>query len=171
MSVVLGIDPGISGAIACIIDGELLDVEDMPTFTEKRGKRNVTTVSPLGVATILQDFAVAALATPSVVVERVHATPQMGVTSSFAFGDGYGVLRGVVAALRYPVRFVEPSVWKKAAGLTADKGGSRRLAAERWPEQADLFKRVKDEGRAEAALIAAWGLDPYGLLTPSGGSG
>jgi crossover junction endodeoxyribonuclease RuvC len=157
VTVIIGIDPGITGAIACLVDGELLDVEDMPTFTEMRGKRNVTTVSPSGVTNVLDEFAVNGVNEPLVIIERVHATPQMGVTSAFNFGDGYGVLRGCVAALGYPVRYVEPSVWKKAAGLTADKGGSRRLASERWPAVAQLFARVKDDGRAEAALIAAWG--------------
>jgi crossover junction endodeoxyribonuclease RuvC len=155
MTTTIGVDPGNSGAIACIIDGELLGVEDMPTFTEVRGGKKRTTVDPAGIANIMRGFAAANLETPTVVIERVHAMPGQGVTSSFNFGDGYGCLRGVVAALGYPVVYVQPSVWKKAMGATADKGGSRRLATERWPHHADLFRRVKDDGRAEAALIAA----------------
>ena len=155
MTTTIGIDPGLSGAIGCIIDGQLLAVDDMPTFSEQRGKRTIRTVNAAGVADILREFAMANMETPTVIIERVHATPQMGVTSAFSFGDGYGVLRGVVAALGYPVTFIEPATWKKAMSLTADKGGSRRLATERWPHHADLFRRVKDDGRAEAALIAA----------------
>jgi crossover junction endodeoxyribonuclease RuvC len=157
MTTILGIDPGLSGAIACVINGELLAVEDMPTFSEIRGRKTINTVNANAVASIMREFALANLETPTVVIERVHATPQMGVTSAFSFGDGYGVLRGVTAALGYPVTFVAPNVWKKAMGLTADKGGSRRLATERWPACADLFARVKDDGRAEAALLAGWG--------------
>lgn len=157
MSIIIGIDPGITGAIACIVDGKLLDVEDMPTFAEQRGRRAVTTISPAGVALALNEFAVAGLDIPTVIIEQVHATPQMGVTSAFNFGDGFGVVRSVPLALGWPVRFVTPQTWKKAAGLTADKHGSRRLATERWPEHADLFRLAKHDGRAEAALIAAWG--------------
>ena len=156
MTTIVGIDPGLSGAIACIIDGQLLDVEDMPTFSEQRGRKTVRTVNAAEVASILRGFASANLETPHVIIERVHAMPGQGVTSMFSMGDGYGVLRGVVATLGYPVTFVEPRQWKKAMGLTADKGGSRRLATERWPQCSDLFKRVKDDGRAEAALLAAW---------------
>lgn len=157
MTTTIGIDPGLTGALACIIDGQLLTVEDMPTFSEQRGKRTIRTVNAAAVADILRDFALANMETPTVIIERVHAMPGQGVASSFNFGDGYGVLRGVVAALSYPVQMVEPRAWKKAAGLAANKGGSRRLATERWPQHADTFKRVKDDGRAEAALIAAFG--------------
>ena len=158
MTTTIGIDPGLDGALACLIDGQLLDVEDMPTFTETRGRKTIRTINANGVANILRDFALANMETPTVIIERVHAMPGQGVSSSFNFGDGYGVLRGVVATLGYPVEFVTPNAWKKAAGLTADKGGSRRLAAQRWPAQADLFRLVKHDGRAEAALIAAWTL-------------
>lgn len=157
MTTVIGIDPGIGGAVACLIDGELFDVEDMPTFTVVKGKRKSTTVNPAGIVDILRTFATANLETPTVVIERVHSMPGMGSTSAFSFGDSFGVLRGVVAALAYPVLFVEPRGWKKAAGLSADKGQARRLASERWPAQAGLFTRVRDDGRAEAALIAAFG--------------
>jgi hypothetical protein len=53
---------------------------------------------------------------------------------------------------------VSPAKWKKALGLSADKGASRRRAIELWPERAQWFARVKDDGRAEAALIAYWWL-------------
>ena len=157
MTTTIGIDPGLDGAIACLVDGELLDVEDMPTFSEKRGKKTTRSVNPAEIARILRTFVIAGgTPKPTVVVERVHALPGNGGVSMFNFGDGYGCIRGVVATLGFRSEFVRPAQWKPAMGLTADKGDSRRLATQRWPQHAETFRRVKDDGRAEAALLAAW---------------
>lgn len=47
---------------------------------------------------------------------------------------------------------------RRALGLSPDKGASRRRAIELWPAQSAMFARVKDDGRAEAALIGYWWL-------------
>lgn len=152
-TVVVGIDPGVSGAIAALDqrDGALMWLEDMPALDKH--------VNAAALADLLEveDIALAA-------VEAVHAMPKQGVTSSFNFGRSYGVVLGVLAALDAPVTHLRPTVWKKAAGLTADKSASRRLATDIWPAHADAFKLVKHDGRAEAALLArhAW-LSMWGL--------
>jgi crossover junction endodeoxyribonuclease RuvC len=89
-----------------------------------------------------------------VVVEQVHAMPRQGVSSTFSFGKACGMIEGVVAARGLPIAWVTPQRWKKAMGVTADKNSSRQLAINLWPNEAELFKRVKDADRAEAALIA-----------------
>jgi crossover junction endodeoxyribonuclease RuvC len=73
----------------------------------------------------------------------------------FNFGYSAGILAGVCAGLRVPVSLHRPSVWKRAAGVPADKGGARQMAQRFWPGCRD-FDRVKDDGRAEAALLARW---------------
>ena len=83
--------------------------------------------------------------------------PRQGVSSTFKYGVGYGTILGVCGALRLPVRHVTPAVWKRAAGLSKDKGASRRRACELWPAHSASFGRVRDDGRAEAALIARHG--------------
>jgi len=75
----------------------------------------------------------------------------------FRFGQGYGAIQMALAGHKIPTRLVTPSKWKSHFGLSRDKGVSRGLAMQRFPEQAQMFSRVKDDGRAEAALIALYG--------------
>ncbi len=93
------------------------------------------------------------------VVERVSAMPGNGAVSMFNFGRSYGDVRGVIGALDIPLHFVTPQKWKKHFGLTSDKDQSRLRAIRMFPAVADQFKRKKDDGRAEAALIALYGAE------------
>jgi crossover junction endodeoxyribonuclease RuvC len=83
--------------------------------------------------------------------------PGQGVTSMFNFGRSYGDVRGVIGAMEVPLHFVTPQKWKKHFGLSSDKEQSRLRAIRMFPAVADSFKRKKDDGRAEAALIALYG--------------
>lgn len=145
---IIGVDPGKSGALARLDDaGRLLEVADMPV------------VGPIISAHLLDEIvnrwsfdSPAATA----VIEDVHAMPKQGVSSVFSFGRSLGVAEGVLAGNGLSLRYVSPAKWKRALGLGNDKGVSRRRAIELWPEHAKAFARVKDDGRAEAALIAYW---------------
>lgn len=152
----VGIDPGLNGALACIADdGRLMHTADMPTVQVKRGRGFKTEVSPSLLAHLLAiQFSEPPLLA---VLEDVNATPQMGTTSAFSFGRSKGVLEGALAMLAWPVEYVAPATWKKAMGLTKDKGACRAAALKAWPAQAGDFARVKDDGRAEAALLAEFG--------------
>lgn len=151
---IVGIDPGNSGAIACLdLSTHDIIVCDMPTYKGKSGK---TVVNSMELLEMLEP--------PSgdpgsvfAVLEQVWSRPKEGVSSAFRFGQNYGSCQTALAAHKYDVRDVTPPVWKRHFGLTSDKGVSRGLAIQRFPRQADLFKRVKDDGRAEAALIALYG--------------
>ena len=88
------------------------------------------------------------------VIERVSAMPKQGVSSSFRFGQGYGIILGVLASKDIRIIDVAPGVWKKHFRLTADKEKSRALAIKRFPRI--NFSRKKDANRAEAALLALW---------------
>jgi len=147
---ILGIDPGLSGAGAIVDDdGSLLSVFDMPTMGEKTRKR----IDASLVSRLIREIG------PSLaIIEDVHSMPGQGLSSTFSFGRSAGVVDGVLAALEVPVRFVDPRAWKKAYRLSASKEDSRRAAIEMWPKHAHLFERAKDHGRAEAALIARWGV-------------
>lgn len=156
MSFVIGIDPGAAGAVAILEakTGQLVHVFDMPAIDIKIGTKIKRRVSPEMLASelrlYLEEGAVA-------VIEQVNAMPGQGVTSMFAFGESFGLAKGVLAGLGIQCSTVTPGVWKKAMKLNAGKDGSRAKAAQLWPMSAGEFKRVKDDGRAEAALIAAWG--------------
>lgn len=147
---IAGIDPGKTGALALIVDDELADVTDTPAIDKRV---NAAAVSDW-FSTHKQMHGI-----DLVVIENVHSRPGQGVSSSFNFGRALGCVEGVVLALGLPVSFVTPATWKRDMGLTGkDKGASRQLATDTWPTWAGSFQRVKDDGRAEAALLALWGL-------------
>jgi crossover junction endodeoxyribonuclease RuvC len=88
------------------------------------------------------------------VVERVSAMPKQGVSSSFRFGMGYGIIHGALAAKNVQIIEVAPGIWKKHFRLSADKEQARALAIKRFPNVKLHLK--KDAGRAEALLMALW---------------
>lgn len=150
--VIVGIDPGKTGAIATLRDGKLVSVEDMPTIEilvsgKKRDRQSAAALSDL-----LADESIS-----HVFLEQVGVRPMEGAVGAFSFGRGFGQIEGILAAIRIPHTLVTPQVWKKKLGVPADKGGARLFASRLFPDHAKLFARVKDDGRAEAALIAYYG--------------
>jgi len=150
---IYGIDPGFTGAIALYWpDTGKLEVHDMPVMKNPKGK---TIINPHGVLDILANEGGKSLA----VIEQVAAMRGQGVSSMFRFGEGYGHLQMACAASKLPLKYVTPATWKKHFNLSRDKGVSRGVAMQRFPDQAQQFSRVKDDGRAEAALIALYGAE------------
>lgn len=152
---IMGIDPGVSGAIAIIEGGDLLDAFDVPVVETQSGRKKKRRISPeMLVAEIEEHIDYLA----RVYIEDVHAMPGQGVTSMFAFGEAAGLIRGVCAGLKVPVCLISPITWKRGMKLQgAGKDASRAMAARMWPQKASLFKRQRDDGRAEAALLAHYG--------------
>ena len=91
-------------------------------------------------------------------VELVGAMPGQGVSSVFAFGKSFGVVIGVPAALGVPFTLISPQVWKGALGVSAGKDGARARASQLMPAAAHHWTRVRDDERAESALIGMYGL-------------
>jgi crossover junction endodeoxyribonuclease RuvC len=153
MPTVLGIDPGATGALALYdIDLEALTLADMPQALIKVGKIKRRQVSEVWLADIIKHYQ-----PDTAWIERVHALPKQGVTSSFSFGLAYGLVRGVLAALAIPTSLVTPQEWKRSFRLGPDKSEARLIASRLFPANAASFIRVKDDGRAEAALLALFG--------------
>lgn len=150
---IAGVDPGAKGAVA-ILDTEThtLVVIDMPTLKVKRGSRIVNQVDAAILADLLRPHA----EDLHVTIEKVHAMPGQGVSSMFSFGRAAGIIEGVLAGLDVTFDLVPPATWTKAMRLYGGKDGSRHRAQELFPDQAHLFARKKDDGRAEAALIACF---------------
>ncbi len=150
---VLGIDIGAAGALALITaSGDLLEIADMPILRD--GPKNRRSVNgPLLSEIVYRWHATEAF------VEQVGPRPGEGSVQSFSFGRSKGVVEGVLAACGIPCKLIAPASWKRAVGLTlASKDAARSEAIRRWPGHAALFARIKDDGRAEAALIAIAGL-------------
>jgi crossover junction endodeoxyribonuclease RuvC len=147
MTIVMGIDPGISGAVAFYFPMvNRIAVDDVPVAG---GEINAHELARL-----------MRIHQPSLaVIEKVSAMPGQGVTSMFNFGRSYGDVRGVVCALGVPLHLVTPQKWKKHFGLSSDKEASRLRAIRTFPAAAESFKLKKHDGRAEAALIALYGAE------------
>ena len=154
---VLGIDPGLNGALAIMDPVERgFEIIDMPTVEVKRGNKLKREVSP---ALVFE--ALAGKGIEFAILERVGAMPGQGVTSMFSMGRSVGIIEGVIAAMGIPMTIVTPQKWQKAMEVRNGKDGARERAMQLFPMQADLFKRKKDDGRADAALIALYG-ERYG---------
>jgi crossover junction endodeoxyribonuclease RuvC len=147
---IIGIDPGMDGALAVVdADGHLEALEDMPTVATRQGKRQVNIPE---LAHLLRHHGRDA----TVKLEQVGARPGQGVTSMFNFGMGYGAVQGVIQTLGLPMTLVTPTAWKRAAGIQGtDKDYARTRALQLYPD-ADLARK-KDIGRADALLIARYG--------------
>ena len=149
MSIIIGVDPGLTGAISFFNDGGLVDVIDMPIMA--MGKKNQ--LNPYALTKALSEYTIR-----KAVIEKVGAMPGQGVASMFNFGMGYGVIQGVCAGLGIPIQLVTPQKWKKNAGLIGkDKDNARTLAQQMYPDAS--LSRKKDIGRADAILIARFGED------------
>lgn len=156
--VILGVDPGITGAIALINTAHwTLAVVDMPQEIGKAGRK--------GVSPTMTAQAIAAAGANYSFVEDVWSSPQAGVASSFSFGRSLGIVLGAASASS-ALTLVKPTVWKAALQVPRDKTQARTRAVQLFPAAAPLFARVKDDGRAEAALIAFWGLLTLKLTPP-----
>lgn len=146
---ILGIDPGATGAMVLLEDGQPIEWADMPIM--KVGA--ATRVNPAA----LTDF-IASCCCTHVYVEAVHSMPKQGVASSFNFGHSTGTIMGVLGAMGLPHTLITPQAWKKSAGLIGtDKDAARARAIQLWPKWTDLNKKGKGQALADAALIALHG--------------
>lgn len=158
---ILGIDPGISGALVFIdTEEQTIRIFDMPTFEFTTVKKR-TKIDPNGISSYIKEIS------PShAYVEDIYSSPQMGVTSSFNFGEGKGIILGICAALYIPLTLVKPTQWKKDMRVPADKKAAAHRASQLLPAVSGQFKGPRGgtmDGRAEAALLALYGAMEQGI--------
>ena len=157
MKVIVGIDPGLNGAIAIIENFKVIDLFDMPVMTE--GKKSKRQLNSALLVKILRDK-IKNYEETSVVVEQVNAMPGQGVTSMFNFGQTFGAIKGICAALSLPIFFVRPSKWKKHFNLiNASKDSSRTKVIEMYPSLSSQLAKKKDVNKSDAILIARYYCD------------
>lgn len=157
----IGIDPGIGGAVGVVGEaGQFVGVHDMPTLPTTTGRRQV---DPAALAYLLREIGPA-----FALVERVGARPGEGAVGAFAFGHTFGSITAVLAAVGIAHDLVQPAVWKRRSGIPpgVDKGVSIATAKRLLPAAVPCLNRVKDDGRAEALLLAlqAWERRQTGAL-------
>ena len=158
---IIGIDPGISGAICFFEDGQVKEIIDMPVMAEgKKNKRQIN--GPQTYNEILKRINKFQKKDIIVVIEQVSAMPGQGVTSMFNFGQSFGVLKGICSAMQLSMFFIRPAKWKKYFGLIkTDKDASRTKVIEIFPYISSELSRKKDSNKADAVLIASFFYNTY----------
>ena len=151
---IIGIDPGLSGAIAILENNKVLNIFDIPVMSE--GKKNKRQLNSALLVSLLREN-IAYNEEVAVVVEQVNAMPGQGVTSMFNFGQTFGAIKGICAALDLPIFFVRPSKWKKYFELiNSSKDASRTKAIEMYPYISEKLSKKKDVNKSDAILIARY---------------
>tara|TARA_B100001175_G_C19007836_1_gene402044 strand:+ start:56 stop:550 length:495 start_codon:yes stop_codon:yes gene_type:complete len=158
---IIGIDPGISGAICFFEDGQIKEIIDMPVMADgKKNKRQIN--GPQVYNEILQRVNNFQKKEIIVVIEQVSAMPGQGVTSMFNFGQSFGVLKGICSAMQLSMYFVRPAKWKKYFGLIkTEKDASRTKVIEIFPYISSQLSKKKDSNKADAVLIASFFYNTY----------
>ena len=149
---IIGIDPGLSGAIAVLKENKIQNIFDMPVMPE--GKKNKRQLNSAQLVKLLKDN-IELNEEAIIIVEQVNAMPGQGVTSMFNFGQTFGAIKGICAALSLPIFFVRPAKWKKHFELiNSSKDASRTKAIEMYPSLSDQLSKKKDVNKSDAILIA-----------------
>ncbi len=153
---VIGIDPGLGGAVAVLPE---LKLYDTPIADLAAGGRQYL---PALMADLLRPWAGGKT---TAFLEYQQAFPQQGVHSVFSIGMGYGIWLGVLGALKISVKIVRPTEWKKEMlpGLGSvpkkkKKEAARLRALELYPGMSHMLNLVKHHDRAEALLLARYGV-------------
>ena len=158
---IIGIDPGISGAICFFKNGEVKEILDIPNMAEgKKNKRQINGPQ------IYNEISKRIINIPKkevvVVIEQVSAMPGQGVTSMFNFGQSFGVIKGICSAMQLSVHLVRPVKWKKYYSLIkCEKDASRTKVIEIFPYISSKLSKKKDSNKADAILIASFFHNTY----------
>ena len=158
---IIGIDPGISGAICFFENGEVKEIMDMPSMADgKKNKRQINGQQIFNeISSRIKNISKKEI---KVVIEQVSAMPGQGVTSMFNFGQSFGVLKGICSAMQLSMHFVRPVKWKKYYGLIkTEKDASRTKVIEIFPYISSQLSRKKDSNKADAILIASFFNNTY----------
>ena len=156
----LGIDPGFTGAMAITRKGKLVEIISCPLLEVKTGKIKVVNlkrveeiknrVDPRGIFLALEKYK----GKIQGVIEYSQAMPKQGVSSVFVYAEGYGCYLGVLSSLNIDYKEIRSSVWKAKMKLDYDKANSIKMALALYPESSKYVKYKKDDGKAEALLLA-----------------
>jgi crossover junction endodeoxyribonuclease RuvC len=156
----LGVDPGFTGALAIYsAETKQLIVQDMPILEIKGRKQIDLYALHYWIDIFARSIKLAMIEDVGAMVytNKAGEVRGQGASSSFAFGRAAGSVQGIVAASMIPIILVKPEVWKCSLALSSDKNDSLMKARKVFPTYEEYFLRKKDDGRAEAALLAWMG--------------
>lgn len=160
--ILVGVDPGINGAAAAFFRADhegpefVADVIDMPTLDD--GKRREINVRQLAEWIRKMQPARAFVENVQPMMGKGRDSQAMMGAASFRFGLVVGQIRATLTCCDVPISLIHPQVWKRYYDLRgSDKEQSRQMALQLHPEAVHWLKRKKDDGRAEAILLARYG--------------
>ncbi len=169
--IIIGIDPGKKGAFAVCAVGRVVSVDDLPIHPV------TNMIDPIALDYLLDEriwsarFGRLTSGDVGFLLEDPMAIASGGTKTARTIGKGEGLLYSAMVRFAHPlgegwqgVRIVKPNAWKKKVGVTSDKETSLDLACRRFPHLAQRFARKKDDGRAEAALLAEFGYENWSDL-------
>ena len=148
---ICGIDPGLNGGIA-FIAGDFITADRVPVLNITKGKSTKRFLDAWAIMRMIDDQE-----PDHVFIEKQQAMPKQGLSSTFATGFGYGIYIGLLVAARVSYTEISPIKWKKDLQVPSDKDAARKRASEILPAASQLWQLKRDDGLAEAALIAYWG--------------
>lgn len=168
MPLFVGIDPGLHGAVAAYFadarSRQILEVHDLPVAIRE--------IDAVRFRALLDGVRYRHGLSALTILEEQQAFPEQGVASAYLTGFNFGQLVGVLAAAGWSFERVYSKDWKRRLDVAADKKEACLRASQLMPEGAQFWLRVKDDGRAEAALLAYYAhrcwqqRDPLLLRTP-----
>lgn len=149
-------DPGLKGGVALLWpDLETVDVWAMPVLPIQRGGKDKFEIDHAELGALMTR--IASCRPELFLIEQVGGMTRDAASAAFQFGATYGALQQSIADARMPMQTVTPAVWKKYMGVSTDKKSSRTMASRLLPRSAHQWTRDKDDGKAEAALLAIYG--------------
>lgn len=168
---VIGIDPGATGALALLEDDVILDVVDMPVFVTAVGTTRQSQMNIPALVSIFNGWIDRVLERRGLkddpgtyegllncYMEQVGPTPGKSPVMMFRFGEGFGILKGIISVLGIPLTLVHPAVWKRVMRCSREKDEARLLACQTFPAFSASFSKGKDHNRAESSLIGLYGI-------------
>ena len=154
--IIMGLDPGTNGGISVIESHQnklpqIVLAKKMP-IVSLYGKKVVDTKK---LYESLHNFKI-----DISIIEKVHAMPRQGVTSSFQFGRSFGSLETLAYLLSQRVDYVAPVVWKKYLGVGASKKDSLDMARLKFGEN-EIWNKKTNDGIAEASLLVLYWVSKF----------
>lgn len=148
-----GVDPGLNGSISFLDEPDQIACFYMPVLHLTKAGKNSREIDPNGIIRLFRERQ-----PRHVILEKAWNRPGNGGSAAHKSGVGYGIILGILAVMDIPFTMVAPQTWKKALQVPAAKDGARARASQLMPYGKQLWPLVKDDGRAEAALLCLYGI-------------
>lgn len=170
MSLIVGVDPGNSGAFGLYEHElkQLVGVYDMPTYQATVNKRIRSRIDPIKLRDLFAGFA--SLGAVLTVLEGVGGRPKQSASGAFVFGAGVGMVYMASVCAGIPVETADASLWKVVMQVSPDVLQIRDRARKEFPQMPDDMWNGPRGGvrhdRCEAALLAKFGVRMLGRVRP-----